>query len=101
MKARKEIRLSEEDLKVIEEKAKTAGLSVSEYIRKSALQGYVVVKNVEQYNNLYYEINKIGTNINQAVKLANVVQSVDKNDVIKLEKYLKEVLQLFKKVVNK
>lgn len=101
MKARKEIRLSNEDLKIIEEKAKMAGLSVSEYIRKSALQGFVIVKNIEQYNKVYYEINKIGTNINQAIKLSHTLQSIDENDIVKLENYLEKLIILFNDVVSK
>ncbi len=78
-------------MKLIEHKAKICNLSFSEYIRKSAIEKIIVIKNIEQYRSIIFEINKIGINVNQVAKLANTVGSVDKNDVIELQNNLTDL----------
>ncbi len=96
---RKEIRLSKKELEKIKRKAKESKLNVSEYIRQSALNGFVIVKDEKAKIDLIYELNKIGTNINQVTKLCNIVGSVSKEDLYKLEKYFEEILKLVRKKV--
>ncbi len=98
MMVRKSYRVSENDFKVIEEKAKLSNMKTSEYVRISALQKVILVKNAEEFRNLIFEINKIGTNINQLVKLSNTVGSVDKNDVIKIQESLVDIYKALSKL---
>ncbi len=97
---RKEVRLSKKELEIIKKKAKESKLNVSEYIRQSALNGFVIVKNEKAKTDFIYELNKIGTNINQVTKLCNTVGSVDREDLYKLEKYFEEILKLVRKKVK-
>ncbi len=88
---RKEIRISKEDLELIEHKAKLCNMSFSEYMRKSAVEQIILVKNFEEYKTIIFEMNKIGININQIIKLANTTKYVDRNEVIKLQESLNEL----------
>ncbi len=95
MKKRKSYRVNDEDFEIIKEKAKICNMTISEYIRTSALQQIIIIKNFEQHKELVLAINRIGTNINQLVKLSNTVGTVDKNDLIKIEESL---IKIFKKL---
>ena len=71
-----DIRISEDDLNLIKDKAAKLGYTTSHYIRQMALNGYVVERNSEGLQRLIWEINKIGVNINQIVKFCNEYKAV-------------------------
>lgn len=75
-KDRINLRISQEDKEKIKKRADSLGLTLSDFIRQSALYATVVQYKVLELNNLVYEINKIGTNINQIAKICNQSQSV-------------------------
>lgn len=94
----KHIYYAEDEWKVIEEKAEMSNLNTSEYIRQSSLNGFVLVKDIKQFNDVYFELNKIGTNINQVAKLANTVGNVHQSDIVKLEEYFEKLFEMFMKL---
>jgi hypothetical protein len=77
-------------------RAEKAKMKPTTFIRKMALKGNVVVYDNMAMHSLTLAINKIGTNINQIVHLANEVHSVNLNDVKlladKLDKIDKEII---------
>jgi len=79
------------DYEEVEKQAKTQGLSMSAYVRK-----ILDTKNdldTQKENRaftpcdplLLYELNKLGTNLNQLVKKVNITQSIDNEAFEKLE----------------
>lgn len=87
------IRVTADEKKAITDKAKNAGMTMSKYIRTSAMG-----KKVADYSNLLSlvrEINYIGNNINQATKIMNTYHAFDGadydylyNEFLKLKKVL-------------
>ncbi|MCL2855244.1 MAG: plasmid mobilization relaxosome protein MobC [Defluviitaleaceae bacterium] len=69
----------------IKRRAKSVGLPVSTFVREFALNGYVVQRNVVELQRLVWEVNKIGVNINQIVKLCNESKFVSAQSLAKLE----------------
>jgi hypothetical protein len=75
------MRFSPENWQEILSRAEKANMKPTTFIRSMALKGTIVVFDKLAMNSLTLAINKIGTNINQIVHLANEVHSVNLNDV--------------------
>lgn len=94
------IRFSEEDLKRIEQDARAAGKTFSEYIRELTLKEPAQHPEViDVFNKLINEINHIGININQIARSANegVLTYEDKK---RLFAYLKTINKKVKVVID-
>lgn len=94
------IRFSEEDLKRIEQDARAAGKTFSEYIRELTLKEPAQHPEViDVFNKLINEINHIGININQIARSANegVLTYEDKK---RLFAYLKTINKKVKGVID-
>lgn len=65
------LRLSEKETQALKEKAKQCGLSKSAYLRRLILDKPVKARPPEAIHELYVEINRIGTNINQIARACN------------------------------
>ena len=97
---RKEIRLSETEIKRIESDAKEKGMNFSQYVRY--LAGNKPKEHPEVikiFKNLINEINRIGTNINQIVRNCNsgIYTYEDKR---RLLAYIKSVNFKLKEVID-
>jgi len=66
------------------------------YARKMLIDGYVVRLDLEKFNTLAGEVNKIGTNINQIAKVSNTTGMVFGDDIEKLKELMNSVWQLLK-----
>lgn len=86
------LRLSSSDLDYIKNKAKKMNLTTSEFMRRIAKYGVCYRINFSEANNILYELNKIGTNINQIARGLNTAIITNKN--VNSED-LKEVLDLY------
>ena len=89
-------RLSAEEKAKIEEQAAAANMTVSEYARKALLNRQV--KNYDNVIPLYMQIQRIGNNINQAVKLMNtykVLNEGDANYIIREFRHVKKLVEEF------
>lgn len=64
-------RVCPDDENRIKSRAKKAGLSISEYIRRMSCSGKIVVKESQADIGLIRELNKIGVNLNQMVRKFN------------------------------
>lgn len=72
---------TQEETYIIDKKASESKLDRSKYLRKVALGQQIVNLDMSYLNNLIYEINKIGTNINQIAKHANGYNVLYKSDI--------------------
>jgi hypothetical protein len=65
------LRLDERETKALREKAKQCGLSKSAYLRRLILDQPIKARPPEAIHELYVEINRVGTNINQIARACN------------------------------
>lgn len=70
-------RVSEEEAQKIKENAIKAGITVSEFLRSSALNIKIKQKQCDELKMIVYEINKIGNNLNQIARKINSDRDID------------------------
>ena len=90
--------LLEEEMQILSDKAKTAGMSKTEFLRNVILFGSARGRTNftrEDAKSLIYELNRIGNNINQIAYQANVNCAVNKNDFHALTDYYDKLLAQF------
>lgn len=88
------VRVTQDELEIIDKKAQVAGLKRSQYVRKMCMQGYIVIRNFDEVEKLVYEINKIGNNINQIARKANEFDYLSKDDLKSVRSRIDEVYKL-------
>lgn len=89
---RKSIRLSGEENSKLNEMLETHNISFSDYGR-SRILGYKIKSKID--NDLIFEINKIGNNLNQLAKVANQNKSIEVEvlqSLVSIEKKLGNLL---------
>lgn len=99
---RQEIHLTllDEEKKLLEEKAKSFGLSRSDYLRSLIVWGTVKSQSRlsdEQFQSLLNEMNHIGVNINQIARRVNEARNASREDFDILEMHYEQLLDLFRK----
>lgn len=92
---------SEEEWTIILKKSKDLNMNTSNYIKRMALKGYIIEYNLDKINDLIYEINKIGVNINQIAKKANETDNVYKSDIEELQRRMDELWHILKSYLLK
>ena len=99
------LRLTKDEKDKIVEKMKSIGMTnINDFVRKILLLGTVIRVDTNGLNNLAYEVNKVGNNINQITKLANQRGNVTLNDIDELNKnliYINSFIENFYKKINK
>ena len=91
---------SEEKNLIIKKQQQLGIIDRSAYLRKMAIDGYVIKPDYTVFKNLAYEINKIGVNINQIAKKANEINNIYENDVKELNMRVDEIWQLLKSTLS-
>ena len=84
-------RATEEEASEIRRKAAAAGMTVSRFLRTSAVNSQVVLYNTADLFGLRSEIKKIGNNINQIAMVVNSNRSVYQSDVRELKKQFSDL----------
>ena len=84
-------RATEEEASEIRRKATAAGMTVSRFLRTSAMNSQVVLYNTADLFGLRSELKKIGNNINQIAMVVNSNRSVYQSDVRELKKQFSEL----------
>jgi hypothetical protein len=84
------------DWELVLQNAKICKMKPTEYIREMSLNGEIKFFNTESLNELSIQLNRIGTNINQIVHLANEVRSVNKTDIEDLKYHMKRIDETIK-----
>lgn len=89
--------VTESELAMIDQKAEVAELDRSKYLRKIAIEGFIIKRDFTQVEQLVYEINRIGNNINQVARRANEVDFAGKEDIKYLRKQLDTIYNQIEK----
>ena len=84
-------RATEEEAAEIRRKAAAAGMTVSRFLRTSAVNSQVVLYNTADIFGLRSELRRIGNNINQIAMVVNSNRSVYQSDVRELKKQFSEL----------
>ena len=96
------VRVSEEELKIIEKRASlTNEKSLSSFLRKQAIKGFVINVNFSEFDDLRKNITAIGTNINQIAKRVNSTNRFYDEDIEYIQKVQKEIWQSLNSVQSK
>lgn len=86
------VHVTEDELRIAKEKSKLAGLTMSEFLRKQIVEGYVLtLVNKELIMKMADEFNAIGVNINQIAKIANTNKSERYEDIENLREQVAEM----------
>jgi len=89
------LRLSDEELDLLHQKMDEAGIRNREaYLRKMALDGYIIKQDFSAVRAVVYELNKIGTNLNQLTKIANTYGDVYLSEIKSIKKDIEKIWQL-------
>ena len=93
--------VTEEERKLIEQKMMQLPTSqIGAYLRKMAIDGYIIyvdVKNIKQY---IQELQAIGKNINQIARRVNSTTNIYKEDIEEIKKRLDEIWQLQRYILS-
>ena len=84
-------RVSEDEAERIKKNAEKARMSISRYLRSSALENKIKVFDMAAVNELALQFHKIGVNINQITAMVNQTQTVYKNDIENLNKEISKM----------
>ncbi len=84
--------VTEKEEEVIRNKAKYLDMTISSYLRKMAIEGIIIKKD---FNSVFYELNKIGVNINQIAKKVNETGIVNSRDFDELKAEVNSIFELY------
>ena len=87
------IRLTPEAEEKLEELTRESGMKPSEVVRELILNGKVAKCDCEEYRKILYHLSRIGNNINQIAKKANLEKELDEKILNELKK-IKELLEI-------
>lgn len=88
-------RVTEEERALIEEKMKLIPTrNMAAYLRKMAIDGYVIQVDHSDIKAMTAEIQKIGVNINQIARRANATSNVYQEDIEEIKGVLNEIWRL-------
>lgn len=84
-------RLTEEEYKKIKEKVEEAGVSQQQFLLKTALNKEII--HIQEYQELIFQIKKIGININQIARKANETGQISDTDIEEVKGGLEQIWQ--------
>ena len=97
---RLEIKLSDEELSVIERKAKTAKLSKSAYLRRMGTVGEIKIFDAGLFSNFIQQIRCIGNKIAKNANSTGTIDAKEIEKVIDYQKTLQEYIERFYEKLN-
>lgn len=95
--------LLDEEWEVLQAKKDEAGISQSDYIRNMILFGAAHERTLfskKDTENLLYELNRIGNNINQIAYRANANKTIDERDFQDMYNNYTELLSVYDKFIR-
>lgn len=87
-------RLTEDEYKIIKDKVSEAGTSLQQFLLKTALEKEII--HIKEFQELIFQIKKIGININQITKKANEIGFISDVDISEIKGGLDNIWQLLK-----
>lgn len=92
--------VTEEEREMIELKMKQLGTSqIGAYLRKMAIDGYVINFDTTDIKTFSKELQKIGRNINQIAKRVNSTNSIYREDIEEIRERQKEIWLLQRRIL--
>lgn len=85
-------RLTEEEYKIIKEKVSESGISQQQFLLKTALGKEII--HIKEFQELIFQIKKIGININQIARHANETGIVSEEEIAEIKGGLDRAWQL-------
>ena len=96
------IRVTPEEVDRIKERMEEAGIrSMTAYLLRMALNGFVIVMDLSDLNEILRLLQISGNNLNQYAKRANETGSIYREDIEELKNNQKEILQEMRKMLDK
>ena len=93
--------LTEEERRLIDEKMKLQPTSqIGAYIRKMAIDGYIIYTDTANIKEMNKELRAIGRNINQIAKRVNSTGDIYRGDITELRERLGEIWQLQRTILS-
>ena len=93
--------LTEEERRLIDEKMKLLPTSqIGAYIRKMAIDGYIIYTDTANIKEMKKELRAIGRNINQIAKRVNSTGDIYRGDITELRERLGEIWQLQRTILS-
>ena len=87
--------VTEEERKLIEEKMKLVPTNnMAAYLRKIAIDGYIIQVDHTDIKAMTAEIQKIGVNVNQIARRVNATENAYKEDIDEIKGVLAEIWRL-------
>lgn len=95
------IRVTPEEMEAIEKRMEEAGIkSVTAYLLRMALHGYVIVMDLTDLKEILRLLRISGNNLNQYAKRANETGNIYKEDIEELKSNQDAILQEIRKVLS-
>lgn len=93
--------LTEKERRLIDEKMKLLPTSqIGAYIRKMAIDGYIIYTDTANIKEMNKELRAIGRNINQIAKRVNSTGDIYRGDITELRERLGEIWQLQRTILS-
>ena len=93
--------LTEEERRLIDEKMKLLPTSqIGAYIRKMAIDGYIIYTDTANIKEMNKELRAIGRNINQIAKRVKSTGDIYRGDITELRERLGEIWQLQRTILS-
>lgn len=93
--------LTEEERRLIDEKMKLLPTSqIGAYIRKMAIDGYIIYTDTANIKEMNKELRAIDRNINQIAKRVNSTGDIYRGDITELRERLGEIWQLQRTILS-
>ena len=93
--------VTEEERKLIEHKMSLVPTNqIGAYLRKMAIDGYIIYTDTTNIKEFNTEIHAIGRNINQIAKRVNQTSSIYREDIEEIKERLEEIWQLQKRTLS-
>jgi allophanate hydrolase subunit 2 len=93
-------RVTEEERKLIEQKmAQLPTKQIGAYLRKMAIDGYIIYTDTSNIKEFTKELQAIGRNVYQITKRANFTGTVYDEDIAEIKERLNEIWQLQRRIL--
>lgn len=86
--------VNEAEKELLDKKVADSHLDRSKYLRKVALGETIINIDMKRLDGVIYELNKIGTNINQIAKFCNSNNQIYKSDIQELQNEMNKVCEI-------
>ena len=93
-------RVTEEEKKLIEQKmAQLPTKRIGAYMRKMAIDGYIIYTDLSAVKDFQKELQSIGRNVNQIAKRVNVTSNTYDADIAEIKERLDEIWKVQRRIL--